>query len=112
MDPARPLGEFEHVVLLALARTGGDAYGADVHAQLEAVTRRAVLVPAVYVTFARLERKGLVRVRDARGTVERGQRARKRFQLTSAGVAALRRTRAELERFWSGIDFTQLGVLR
>jgi PadR family transcriptional regulator PadR len=93
------LGEFEHMVLLALARAG-PANGARLHEELVLVTGRDVSIPAVYVTLSRMERKGLVRSR--RADIE-DARVRKVFQLTPAGVRALRSTREMLERLWRGV---------
>ena len=63
MRPAAPaLGEFEQIVLLAVlcAGTGEDAYGVNVHAEIERRTRRRVARGAVYMTLDRLEKKGLL----------------------------------------------------
>ena len=54
------LGEFEHVVLLALARLPGWAYGGSVHEEILEATGRDVSIPAVYVTLKRMEKKGFV----------------------------------------------------
>lgn len=91
------LGEFEHLVMLAIAREGGDAAGARIHAQLEQVARRDASLPAIYVTLARLERKGYLR---SRMTSADAGRQRRLFSVTKAGAAALRRTRDALERLW------------
>ena len=97
------LGEFEHLVLLALARRGGEAFGVDVGEEIRATAGREVAVPAVYVTLTRLEAKGLVGSRLEAGETGRGGRARKRFVLLSEGVAALERSRDTLSRMWSGV---------
>ncbi|NIP81853.1 MAG: PadR family transcriptional regulator, partial [Gemmatimonadetes bacterium] len=51
-------GEFELVVLLAVARLGAGAYGASIHAEIQATAGRDVSIPAVYVTLKRMDRKG------------------------------------------------------
>jgi DNA-binding PadR family transcriptional regulator len=100
------LGEFEHLILLAIARCGGKAGGADVHAELEAVSRRGASLPAIYVTLARLEKKGFVRTSDL---VEReeGGRPRRIFEITRAGARIMHHTRRTLERMW--MDLPALG---
>ena len=50
------LGEFEMVVLLALARFDGEAYGGAIHQEILDATGRAVSIPAVYVPLKRMER--------------------------------------------------------
>ncbi len=95
------LGEFEQVVLLALARLRGPAYGAAIHREILDTTGRDVSIPAVYVTLKRMERKGLVasEVTDP----SRGRRATRNYRFLPAGEDALARSRALLERLWDGL---------
>lgn len=101
---SRFLGEFEHVVLIALARGGGEGYGATVFEEIVGTTSRETSVPAVYVTLGRLAEKGYVDVRRAEGTTGRGGRARKLFRLTASGAEALRDSRRMLDRLWQGVE--------
>jgi PadR family transcriptional regulator, regulatory protein PadR len=94
-----PLGSFEEQVLLAVIRTGEDAYGMAVRREIEAVTGREVAIGAVYATLDRLEAKGLVA--SAR---EAGAGGRRVFALTRPGAQALAETRAMRERLWRGIE--------
>ena len=100
------LGEFEHLILLAIARRGGQAGGVDVHGELETVTTRGASLPAIYVTLARLEKKGFIRTSDL---VEResGGRPRRLFEITRAGARVMQETRRTLERMW--MDVPALG---
>lgn len=97
------LGEFELVVLLALARLGSDAYGASIHREILESTGRDVSIPAVYVTLKRMERKDLVAsaVEEAPAG---GGRAKRTYRLLDRGRAAIRRSRDLLEGLWSGLD--------
>jgi PadR family transcriptional regulator PadR len=52
------LGEFEHLVLLALVRLQDRAYGVTVRQEIERRTNREVSIGAVYATLDRLETKG------------------------------------------------------
>ena len=94
------LGEFEHVVLLALARLGEAAYGASIHEEILETTGRDVSIPAVYVTLKRLEAKGLVESRVESG--EGGGRATRNYVLLAEGEQALLRSREMLESLWQG----------
>jgi PadR family transcriptional regulator, regulatory protein PadR len=94
------LGEFEHLVLLAIARGGGKAGGAQIHAELEATARRGASLPAIYVTLGRLERKGFVRTGDTMAQEEGAGRPRRLFAITRAGAVAMNATRSALERMW------------
>jgi DNA-binding PadR family transcriptional regulator len=94
------LGEFEHVVMLALARLGDGAYGAMIHQEILDTTGRDVSIPAVYVTLKRLEKKGLVSARVAAG--RGGGRATRNYALRAEGRRALARSREMLDRLWRG----------
>jgi PadR family transcriptional regulator PadR len=94
------LGSLEEQVMLAVVRTGDDAYGMNVRRELEQVTDRDVAIGAVYATLDRLEAKGLVasvRAGAAEGT------SRRVFAVTSAGARSLALTRATRERLWAGV---------
>ena len=54
------LGEFEQLVLLAIAQLRGEAYGVPIVEEIERRTGRSVARAAVYVTLRRLEEKGFV----------------------------------------------------
>jgi DNA-binding PadR family transcriptional regulator len=94
------LGEFEQLVLLALATAGEDAPGRDVYEELVRATGRDVAVTAVYVTLNRLHKKGLVAAEMGEATPERGGRAKKLFRLEPEGARALKSSREQLEQLW------------
>jgi PadR family transcriptional regulator PadR len=98
------LGEFEHVVLLALMRLGDDAYGVTVRKEIEARTDRDVSIGAVYATLDRLEAKALVASRVGDPTAARGGRAKRHFRITSRGVAAVNRTHEALRNMSKGLS--------
>jgi PadR family transcriptional regulator, regulatory protein PadR len=102
---AAPLGTFEEQVLLAVFRTGSEAYGMNVRRELEHVTGRDVTIGSVYVTLDRLESKGLVdSARAARGEAP----SRRVFAVTLAGALALADTRSMRERLWAGVELRAL----
>ena len=98
------LGEFEQTILLAVLRVGDDAYGASIRRELEACTGRSVTHGAAYVTLDRLEEKGLLASELGDSAPGRGGRRKRLFRVTADGVAALRTSRAALERLWSGVE--------
>ena len=69
------LGEFEEIVLLAVARLDGEAYGMTIRREIEERAGRAVSIGAVYATV------------DA--DPSRDGRARRFFTVTPAGASAL-----------------------
>jgi DNA-binding PadR family transcriptional regulator len=104
--PAPALGEFEQMVLLAVlcAGTGEDAYGVNVHAELERRTRRRVARGAVYMTLDRLEKKGLLSSYLTEPTPERGGRAKRCYRVTKPARAALQESRRALLNLWQGLE--------
>lgn len=98
------LGDFEHVVLLALLRLSPDAYGTSIRREIEAHTGRSVSVGALYTALDRLERKGYATSSLADPTPQRGGRAKRYFVLTPTGHKALRRSRDVLQRMWRGLE--------
>jgi DNA-binding PadR family transcriptional regulator len=99
------LGEFEQMVLLAVLCAGQetDAYGVNVHAELQARTKRRVARGAVYMTLDRLEKKGLLSSYLTDPTPERGGRARRCYRATKPAIAALRASRRALLSLWEGV---------
>ena len=99
------LGEFEYLVLLAVVRLGGDAYGMRVRREIADRTHRDVTIGAVYATLDRLEAKGLVISRIGEPTSERGGRAKRSFRVTGTGSEAIHRMQQALESMLDGIVF-------
>ena len=98
------LGSFEEQVLLAVLRTGDDAYGMSVRRELEAVTGREVAIGAVYATLDRVESKGLVT--SVRTPAPASRRV---FALTPEGKEALIETREVRDRLWRGVPLGSRG---
>jgi PadR family transcriptional regulator, regulatory protein PadR len=101
------LGEFEHVVVLALLRLDDRAYGVTVRQEIEFRIHREVSIGAVYATLDRLETKGYVKSHRGDPTPERGGRSKRFFRVTARGVAALNRTHRALQRMTEGLDLTR-----
>ena len=108
MGKGQHLGEFEEIVLLAVARLRDEGHGAAIHRVILEVTGRDVSIAAVYVTLSRLEEKGYVASSVALPGEERGGRPRKVFALTESAVAGLRRSRVIQDRLWDGLAFDPL----
>jgi len=97
------LGEFEQIVLLAVARLGDEAYGMRIRAEIEARAGRKATIGAVYATLERLVGKGHVREADEPGGEERSGLARRFFTVTRAGEQALAAARDLQARMWAGL---------
>jgi PadR family transcriptional regulator, regulatory protein PadR len=98
------LGEFEHIIILALLRLEDLAYGVTVRQEIEFRTRREVSIGAVYATLDRLEKKGYVKSHLGDPTPERGGRSKRFFRVTAKGVAAVNRTQRALQSMTEGLD--------
>lgn len=97
------LGEFEQIVLLAIARLGPDAYGMRIRSEIETRAGRAATIGAVYATLERLVAKGLAKATEAPGGAERSGLARRFYTLTAAGKTALEHARDLQARMWAGL---------
>ncbi|HEY1528154.1 MAG TPA: helix-turn-helix transcriptional regulator [Candidatus Angelobacter sp.] len=98
------LGEFEHMIVLALLRLADRAYGVTVRREIELRTSREVSIGAVYATLDRLETKGYVKSYRGEPTPERGGRSKRFFRVTARGVAAVNRTHRALESMTEGLE--------
>lgn len=102
-DTFSPLGVLEEQVLVAVLRSGDDAYGMQVRREIERVTGRELAIGAVYATLDRLEEKGLLSSKRAMS-----EGARRVFALNRKGAAALQETREMRDRLWQGVDLRRL----
>jgi DNA-binding PadR family transcriptional regulator len=101
------LGEFEHIVVLALLRLEDGAYGVTVRREIERRTRREVSIGAVYTTLERLETKGYAKSFLGDPTPERGGRSKRFFRVTAKGMAAAGRTHRVFLSMAEGLTFTR-----
>ena len=100
------LGEFEHVVLLAILRLGDQAYAVTIRDEILDCTGRDVSRGSIYITLDRLETKGYLRSRLADPTPERGGRAKRYYTLRPRAVDALKESRRALVALWRGLEGT------
>ena len=102
MSRWKSLGEFEHLLLLAVMRLGADAYGVTIRREIEERTGRPVSLGSIYPTMDRLEERGYVTSAMSRPTRSRGGRSRRYFRIEAAGMAVLHRTRDMIAAMWDG----------
>jgi PadR family transcriptional regulator PadR len=88
------LGEFEHIVVLALLRLEERAYGVTVRQEIELRTHR-------------LETKGYVKSYRGDPTPERGGRSKRFFRVTAKGVTAVNRTQRALQSMSEGLGLIE-----
>jgi len=105
MSDALALGEFEHIVLLAILRLGDRAYGVTIRAEMQERTGREPAPGALYTTLDRLEDKGLLTSRLGDPTPQRGGRAKRYVKVSAQGMEALNHARHCYLRLWEGLEF-------
>lgn len=93
---APTLGELDLLLLGAVARLGGEGYGVAIRQEVADRTGREIAIGSVYRSLGALERKGLVLSRQGDPTPVRGGRAKRYFEVTTQGVAALGRALRDL----------------
>ncbi len=98
------LGEFEHLILLAVLRLGNEAYGVTIIEELENRTDREMSQATTYIGLNRLRDKGLLTAHLADPSPERGERARRYFEVTKFGLQRLRDSANALFSMWEGLD--------
>ena len=97
------LGSLEHIVLLAIAQLGENAYGVSVRREIERRTGRDLSIGATYATLERLEAKGFVSSSLGEPTAERGGRAKRLFRIEAAGEEALRASQKAIRSMTTGL---------
>lgn len=103
MTPS-PLGEFEVVVLMAVAHLKGAGYGSSIREEITARTGRRPSRGAVYITLDRLETKGLLDSALGDPLPQRGGRPRRAYRLTAAGKKALRHSVSMFVKMHAGLE--------
>ena len=100
------LTDFELMLVLAILRTGEEAYGVEIAREIERSCGRKVVLAAAYAALERLERNKLVSSRLGNPTPERGGRAKRFYTVTTRGIRAARDTQEALVSLWR--DLPQL----
>lgn len=97
------LGEFEEVVLLAVAALSPKAYSVIIAEELERETGNTVSTGAVHAALQRLEQKGYVTSCLGEATAERGGRRKRLFTVSVLGGRILSEVRTVRNRLWDRI---------
>ena len=95
------IGEFEELVLLAVAALDGKGYGLTVRDLVFDQTGRMVSLGAVHATLYRLQDKGFLDSGMSGATEKRGGRRKRMFSLTNAGIETIRSARTAREQIWN-----------
>lgn len=97
------LGEFEELVLLAVAAMQNEAYSLAITNEINKVTGRNITFGVVHSALNRMENKGYVDSEMGGATNERGGRRKRIFKISTAGKKALVKSRAQRNELWNMI---------
>lgn len=100
---AAELTGLEQLVMLAVHRHRGEAYGVVIQEDIKERTGRDHSFGAIYNVLSKLEQKGFVTSREGDPTPERGGRAKRYYALTGQGAHSLAASLAALERMKAGL---------
>jgi PadR family transcriptional regulator, regulatory protein PadR len=95
------LGEFEELVLLTIAALVNEAYSVGICDELEKRTGRSTKLGVVHAVLNRLEEKGYVKSALGEATNVRGGKRKRFYSITSAGKAALIKSKEVRDQLWS-----------
>ncbi len=99
-----PLAALDELTLLVVLGLGEQAYGVAVQCGLERGAGRRIALGGVYAALDRLEEKGYLTSAFGEATPQRGGRRKRMFEVTPAGIRALREVRRTRERLWHVVD--------
>ena len=98
------LSRSEEIVLLAILRLKGNAYGVTIREQVSEATGHEWTFGAIYVPLDKLTRKGYVQKMRSEPVAERGGRSKCLYELSEEGKTALKEIRQVQNSLWDGIS--------
>ncbi len=105
------LGEFEELILLAVAVLDGQAYGFALLHELTEKSGRQVRLNQVHSALQRLEEKGMVKSAFGEPTSERGGKRKRLFTITTLGQRTLHEIQEVRASFWNRLpNFAKFSI--
>jgi PadR family transcriptional regulator, regulatory protein PadR len=105
------LGEFEELVILAIAILNTDAYSVSIKDEIESRLSRSVSMGALHTALKRLEDKGYVKSHAGEATEERAGRPKRYFEITASGKKAMQYAKATRDEMWRAIPKTIFQII-
>jgi len=99
----------EEIILLAVRKLAGRAYGVPIRDQIKADIGRHWSFGVIYKTLKKLRQKGYVHKISGAPLAERGGRCRFYYEISSAGLDALEEIRRVHVSIWNGIPAPTVG---
>ena len=100
------LGEFEELVMLAIAIQNNKAYSVSIKDEIEARLSRTVSFGALHTALKRLEEKSFLKSFTGESTEERAGRPKQYFEITALGKKALQYAKETRNELWKAIPKT------
>ncbi|HCZ35567.1 MAG TPA: PadR family transcriptional regulator [Cytophagales bacterium] len=97
------LGEFEELVLLAVAALQQEAYGVEIKRELEARLKEKLSVGSIQSALKRMEEKGFLTSEFGEATLKRGGKRKRIYTTTSYAHKVLDEMREIRAGLWSSI---------
>ena len=96
------LSRQEEIVLLAIWKLKGNAYGVTIREYISEVTGKYWSIGSIYVPLDKLTERGYVTTYRGQPTDKRGGRSKRFFELTHEGMKALEEMRQVQDTLWDG----------
>jgi len=103
------LSRAEEIILMAVYKLQGDAYGVTIREQVKTDIGRYWPFGAVYKTLKKLKAKGYVKKMASDPVPERGGRTRYYYEITPEGVSALEHILKVHSAIWNGFKNLSAG---
>ena len=103
------LSRAEEILLLAVYKQRGNAYGVTIREQIHKDIGRHWSFGVVYKTLKKMKAKGYVKKVSSAPVSERGGRRKYFYELTPEGISALEKIRSVHSSLWDGIRILSIG---
>ena len=97
------LGEFEELVLLAVASLQSEAYGVEIKRELEVRLKETLSVGSIQSALKRMEEKGFLTSQFGDATAKRGGKRKRIYSTTSYARRVLEEMREIRAGLWASI---------
>jgi PadR family transcriptional regulator PadR len=99
----KELTKLEEVVMIAIWRLGGEAYGVEIKKKVKEILGKEYFYNTLYTTFLQLVQKRYVTKHFGDPTSVRGGKRKVYFQLTGSGMKFLEKAFERQKKVWAGI---------
>ena len=104
------LARKEEIILAAIWKLGGYAYGVAVREKLSELTGKDVVYGTLYNSLEQLIKKGYIISEKGEPTPERGGKSKTIYYITPRGQLALQETKLFHESIWLDMPDFELGI--